>query len=129
MPDCSVDSLSNHECIQIIFKEYDTLRAEIIARTTGGFQLISIIALLSSALLAWAGSHSASKVLWVGVGVLCAASALFFYVAHRDVNMLASRVKEIEAEINHLAGDIELLKWETHSGAAVTGWIRRRPGI
>src|ERR1700716_193070 len=104
MPDCSVDSLSNQECIQIIFKEYDTLRAEIIARTTGGFQLISIIALLSSALLAWAGSHPYSKVLWVGIGVLCLASVLFFYVAHRDINLLASRVRQLEAEINKLAG-------------------------
>jgi hypothetical protein len=125
----STENFSNKEYIAILFKEYDTLRAELISRTVGGFQLISIIAVLSTALLAWGGSHPGSKVLWGGIGVLCVAAGLFFYIAYRDTNLLARRIREIESEINGLAGDRELLKWETHFGASVTGWIIRRQRI
>ena len=127
MFDYSKETLSNKECVDVLFKEYDTLRGEIIARTSGGYQLISIVALLSSALLAWAGSHPASVMLWIGLLIIVGASILFFAWAHRDNNMLGRRIAEIEKEINDLLGGRELLKWESHYGAAVTGWLRRKP--
>jgi hypothetical protein len=40
------EAFSPKEKVAILFKEYDTLRTEIIGRTAGGYQLIAILAIV-----------------------------------------------------------------------------------
>jgi hypothetical protein len=109
--------------MQILFKEYDTLPTEIIARTNNGYQLFGIGA-ATGALIAWLGSHSADVTLWGLIAVAFVACAIMTRVLVRDTNVIAGRVIEIEAEINLMAGKT-LLQWETRSGGAATGWLIR----
>src|SRR5438128_1802475 len=126
MFDHSKVELTNKERVEVLFKEYDTLRAEIIGRTVGGFQLIAIIALLVSGLIAWVGAHPITWVFWIWLFTLVAASVFFYYIAYRETNAAARRIGSIETQINELLGDEKLLQWESRFGGAVTGWIIKR---
>ncbi len=55
--------------IEILFKEYDTLRAEIISRTNNMCQLITIGAAWGVALLAWIGGHRPDRTFWISFSV------------------------------------------------------------
>jgi hypothetical protein len=107
--------------IEILFKEYDTLRAEIISRQSGGFQLV----IIGGAVFAWFGGHATGQKLWIGVAALVIVSCFLVFRAVQDINLIAKRIGKIEEEINHIAG-ANLLKWESHLGSERTGWIIRR---
>lgn len=127
MFDYSNPEVTNKERVEVLFKEYDTLRTEIIGRTVGGFQLIGIIALLASALIAWVGAHPLTRVFWVCLAILVFAAAFVYYIAYRETNAAAKRIRSIEAQINELLGGEKLLQWESRFAGAVTGWIIKRP--
>lgn len=120
----SEETFSPKERIAILFKEYDTLRTEIIGRTAGGYQLIAILAVIFTAILAWRSSHGPDDIFWVAIGVFIVAAVLFSWWAHRDINLIARRIREIELAINSLCGDT-LLIWETTMGGMAGGWVRR----
>ncbi len=110
--------------IQILFKEYDTLRSEIITRTNCGYQLLA----LGAGALAWLASRPINQMLFVSLGVVLAAMVIFVGIWWRDTYMCSCRVKEIERQINNLAG-MELLKWETHWTGGPFAYITRHPGM
>src|SRR6266849_10226121 len=110
--------LSAKEQIDILLKEYDTLRQEIIARTSQGFQVLGFGVLLYTALVAWFGAHSVDRTFWVLLIIFVLTIAVVSLMAHRDINMAARRISEIELHVNNLAG-ATLLQWETKYGAAV----------
>jgi hypothetical protein len=120
----STEEFSRKEKAIILFKEYDTLRAEIIGRTAGGFQLIAILGAVLAAILVLASSSGVDVVFWVAVGVFIISAIAFSWWARRDINLIARRVAEIELEINRLCNDT-LLIWETECGGAAGGWLRR----
>ena len=105
--------------IPILLAEYNTLRAEVmLARTevyrTAGFGLPAAAALVSLGL-------SASS--WWGTGF--SILGLVFLVAYVFVNTFyddkntgtfTARIREIEDDINGLAGGEKLLIWETYYG-------------
>src|SRR5882724_9724933 len=98
--------------IEILFKEYDTLRQQIVTRSAHWYQLAGAFAVIVVGLL----SHPPPG--WViPLASLAVAAVIFGGTLARDIHIVAARLQELEAEINNLAG-AELLKWETHYGAA-----------
>ncbi len=127
MFDHSSPTFSAKERIEVLFKEYDTLRAEIIARTAGGYQLITVSAILVTILVTWRSGHGGGMTFYMLLGFFVLVGFLFLYVTHRDINILAGRIVEIEGEINGLMSmATNALKWETEFGAGATGWFRRK---
>jgi len=112
------------EPIQILFKEYDTLRGEIVSRTNNGYQLIA----LGAGALAWLASRPVNGMLFVSIGIILLGMLVFVALWWRDTYMCSCRVKELEGEINALAGQT-LLKWETHWTGGPIAFISRYPGM
>lgn len=113
--------------IQILLHEYDGLRGEIIQRWVGAQQQISIGVLVLIGVITILFStkkikHPQDYFLY---GLLGFAVCIFGYAMFqwgRDTNKAAARVREIEAQVNQLAGE-ELLQWETRWAGAVTGYF------
>jgi len=126
MLDYSHEKFSDKEKIMILFKEYDTLRTEVISRSGGGYQVIAIFAGLIAAILAWGATHPPVATFWAAVGTLFAAAIFTAFIVFRDIYVIAGRVAEIEKKINHLAGEQELLIWESKRGSATSGLLLRR---
>ena len=118
--------------VEVLFKEYDTLRAEIISRTNNAVQLGTAFAALGFGILTWSVSRSnittLQGIITLG-GVILALSVVYVilnqWLIQLDINNAAARLRELESEINALCG-LELLKWETHWGGAVTGPRRKK---
>lgn len=100
--------------IEILFKDYDTLRAEILARIASAFGLWSVA---GGAVAVWAATQSS------GWSSRCAAVIAIFILGSLwafnecATRRCARRVAQIEDQINGLSGH-ELLQWETHFDAA-----------
>jgi hypothetical protein len=99
----------------ILFKEYDTLRAELIARSTHWYQLGGI----AIAVIGWLVARPFDKPTIIALPVVMILGAFFAVTLARDVYFLANRLRELEAEINMIAGS-ELLKWETRYGGTAS---------
>jgi hypothetical protein len=108
--------LDARDWIQILFKEYDTLRAEILARVANAYQLHSIagglIGLLLTGVLATAVPW---KVITLPIGMVVVLWVALWLGLRRVILRCAARLREIEGTINELAG-ADLLRWETHWG-------------
>lgn len=104
--------------MQILFKEYDTLRTELIARGTQVFQWFALVAVLAVALVTWVGSHGWNNPRFWLILVPFSASLIYIRIRiHWDVWQAAARVRELEKQINDLAGS-QLLTYETSRGRA-----------
>jgi hypothetical protein len=113
------------ENIQILLKEYDTLRAELITRGTQVFQWFALVGVSAAALLAWVGTHGWSPLFWAALAAFGAGLAYIRLRIHWDVWHAAAQVRELEKQINDLAGT-KLLTWETHHGRAKLTSLRPR---
>jgi hypothetical protein len=122
MLDHNSQTITVKDKILILFKEYDTLRAEILGRSASHHQLIYITAALAAAVVAITPANRARGYILATAVVVCA--AVFFLYARANTNALASRVREIEDLINRLSGE-PLLRWETERGALALGWVAR----
>jgi hypothetical protein len=118
MAEINEKTLDSKDKIQILLKEYDTLRAEIIARTNHGFQLTG----LGGAVLMWLVSRPDDARFWVLVATFLMVFGYMGWITFRDISKAAGRIRQIEAKVNKLAGD-ELLEWETLWGGAVAGYL------
>jgi energy-converting hydrogenase Eha subunit C len=110
--------------ISILFKEYDTLRAEILTRTNNGYQLMTVMA----GALAWLLSRPVNRMFFVSLTVVGLLLVLFVAALWRDIHMISARLQELEHDINELAGK-ELLRWETRWSGGPLGWIWRHPSM
>jgi hypothetical protein len=108
--------------ISILFKEYDALRTEIQSRTQQGFQ----IAALSGGILTWLLSRPLDYKFWVVIVSVSIVFAGAAWTIFRDINKASVRLKEIEQEINFLAG-APLLQWESYWGSATAGYFSWGP--
>ncbi len=111
----ALSRLTQKDRIQILLAEYASLRSEILARTSYGFQLMAI----SSIALTWMvvqSSGSLSNLFWIVLTVIGIVFCMSIFVNIRDLKKAAHRVKELEHEINSRAGE-HLLIWESLSGA------------
>jgi O-antigen ligase len=107
--------------IAILFKEYETLRAEIIARLNHSYQILGI----GTVALTWILSRPVDRMLFIALGALIFAVAAITWKIRRDLGRLSARLREVEVHINTLAGE-RLLGWETTWSSKVTGWFWRK---
>jgi hypothetical protein len=112
------------EATAILFKEYDTLRAEIISRTNNIYQVIGIGAALGIAVLSRPAPQGLGKAFWVTLSIFSILIVSLWGALHLDISRTGGRLREIEAEVNAITGH-ELLKWETHWGRS-RSWIVTR---
>jgi len=100
------------EPIEILFKEYDTLRAEILAAINNMYQVIGFGVALATALLSWSASKGLHVGFWIMLVVLPLIIWLFWLALHVQISRATERIREIESHVNAIAGE-ELLRWET----------------
>lgn len=100
--------------IDILLKEYETLRQEILARTGHRFVLVSLAGGLMGFLITTLFTTKAHPSLVVYIFALV--GAIVLGVIWRRFQLLIEQLSEgivrIEHRINDLADDAELLKWE-----------------
>lgn len=123
MNNVSQSTLEAKEQIQVLLAEYATLRNEVAHRTNNIFQLYPVGAAIFTFIMG-------QKLDWL-FGIALLASALIIgvstIIAQRDVQIAASRIREIELMVNSLAGE-KFLEWETRWGSSSTGMLfRKRP--
>ncbi len=124
MTEAGADELGAMERIEILPHEYDCLRAEILNRTTQGFQVVAISAVVLT--LFFVDSLGLIGRL-IAVSISAPVVAIGSWFILRDIGKASERLRELEADINRRAGE-DLLVWETRWGSAVTGfWGRARP--
>jgi uncharacterized membrane protein len=118
-------SFGPKEQIQILMEEYKTLRAEIVQRLASMYQIAGI---------AGTASVTISGIVAVQHSVLLGLILFIFFffviwftqrLIDFDMRMNATRLRELEAIVNNLAGT-RLLVWETDHGGVWPEAQRRR---
>jgi hypothetical protein len=104
--------------VEILLKEYDSLRQEVISRLNNRFSLLGY----AGAILTYAVFQGGGIADWRW---LCAAGAalsllLVWLWGAKKIRELSLRIATLEKKINHLSGD-SLLAWETGQRARV--WL------
>lgn len=109
----------NLQRINILLKEYDTLRSELQQRTAAGFALVGIVV----AAAGWSLSQTLARHYYTSA-VVVFLIVCFLFFGPRFINVqirrCAERVQRIEKRINFLAQD-QLLEWESRWGMGATG--------
>jgi len=100
-------------------KEYDTLRAEILARIRSRFELLAV-SFAALAVLVKVQSASA----WLIIGLVGGVAVLHTYFGW-SIARISDRVAAIEDEVNGRLAD-ELLRWESRLGSRFAIELRRR---
>src|SRR5689334_15076040 len=107
--------------IDILFKEYDTLRAQVVSLISTGAQ----IATVAVAAISWLSTRPHDRGFWSLTLIISGATCLFVLMLWREMYFCSRRVAEIEREINGLAG-ATLLKWESQyspGSFGAFGWL------
>jgi hypothetical protein len=102
------------EKIQILLAEYNTLRAEILTRTSNGFQVVAVAVALIALLLQ---KKELDHQFWIAVGIFVFGAVVCGWITVSAIGGAARRIVVIEKAVNSLAGDT-LLVWETIHGEA-----------
>jgi hypothetical protein len=123
--------------ISILLAEYNTLRAEAVARAGYLVPLIAFtgasITFVVGAFIIWLSNinsmsppviYVAPAVLFVVVLVMVAAVKIVSMMQKRDLEKAVTRVAEIELDINERVGE-DLLIWENLCGGRVTSYWDR----
>ena len=105
--------------LQVLTLEYETLRAEILARLSARYQFIGFIT-AATALIGVAIGYSSGFKVWLLTAMAIIVLATGFYGYYRMVvqgRIVSARVAQIEARINKLVpvepGAPNLLSWES----------------
>ncbi|MBK8177223.1 MAG: hypothetical protein IPK66_18785 [Rhodospirillales bacterium] len=113
-----VESFKQKERIEIILREYESLRLEILERTGHMYQLLVACA----AVFLWVLTNSFSlSTLLVILSVIMLGGA-FSWLIDRDIRKAAERLRQIEHDINRRVGE-DLLVWESRWGGAISGFF------
>jgi hypothetical protein len=100
----------HQDALNVLLKEYDTLRSEILARIGNRFALLSVVV----AAVAFVGSQKVAIGGWRW-GLLALATvviSLIWVQLGRAIGRLSTRIAVIEGKVNEITGD-ELLHWES----------------
>ena len=100
------DELRTIEKINILLKEYDTLRTEAIARINSRFAFLGLLI----AVVAFAGSKNSTSTWVAAVVISIPLLGIWLYLGHL-LCRISDGVVRIEREVNKLAG-AHLLDWE-----------------
>jgi hypothetical protein len=112
----SAEPLGEKERLQVLLAEYNTLRAEILTRTSNGFQVASISAGLIAILLQW----PVGVRFWMGLSLGLTLCGCCLWIILSATAKLEARLRTLEQAINDRVGE-ELLTWERSYGAAQKG--------
>ena len=120
MPDDVQSIFTKQERIAILFKEYDTLRAEIVARTNSHQQYLVITVSLLAALLAFVGKDGAFAALgpiqahrlFVGAVIIAILGLLSAFRSFWHTRKIGCYIRNIENQINKTVSGERLLLWE-----------------
>ena len=96
--------------INILIKEYETLRTEILQRINQRFAFIGLSGAAAGYAFLKAGGQTYVIILILVMSISILAGLWFYY--GRVIHRCSSRLSEIEQQINSLVGD-KLLVWET----------------
>jgi len=110
------------EKIQALLAEYGGLRAESVNRNTNIFQLIAAVVVLVGLALS---RPAFDWRFWIVIAVGVVFSAVLGNRIHRDIELAAARMREIEGRVNELVGE-PVMMWETYWGGSVRGYFWRR---
>ena len=113
----------NLERINILLKEYDTLRSEILQRTAAGFALPAVFSGIAGWLLSRIIEHHdcTSAIVALSGAILLVGAAIWVWkFVNTQIRWCAARVRRIENRINFLTQD-HLLEWESRWGIGATG--------
>src|SRR4051812_34948065 len=107
-------SLTRNERIQIVMREYDTLRTEGLQRLTSWYQICGVAgtAVVAVAVIMAAYSVTVGLVLLVLFPIPI---SVMFKNLEFDMYELGNRLREVENSVNTLAEE-KLLAWETERG-------------
>jgi len=104
--------------IDVLLKEYDTLRAEILQRINARFTIVGLLGALVAFLLSkweWQPRNTLLDMRWAVAALGVAVVLVIWYRFGTLIKNLGARVSSVEQRVNQLAGD-ELLTWETRYG-------------
>lgn len=106
---------TNREQAQILLAEYNTLRAEILQRSTWQIQMWTVAGAQVVVILGFAiiYDHIYAGVILLAIATLLVAGGLLYN--DQDIRIVAAHVRTLEERINTLVGD-ELLSWERKVG-------------
>lgn len=116
--------LTRHQKIEILMREYDTLRTETLERISSWFQICGGAGAAVVGILVIGAAYSAAL-----AAVLLVIFPIPIFVMFRNVDFdmreLGSRIREIENQVNQLAEE-DLLAWENHRGGILPHQVRKR---
>jgi tetrahydromethanopterin S-methyltransferase subunit G len=109
------DSIKEFQKVQIILHEYNTLRAEVLSRYVAQFQAGGVASIVLLGVFSLFANQGFSY-WYVGIGVLdgLLLGAVLFWI-DIDIAKAAGRLREIETQVNTVAGET-LLRWENKYG-------------
>lgn len=123
MTDTSNEAFGEELKVRILLQEYAGLRSEIQARTNNLYQLGAA----GTVLFVWIIGRPLGFSFWFTLATSLVVVSYLYWLIGRDVEKAATRLRELEKNINNRAGEA-LLVWETRWGGAVTGsWGRAKP--
>jgi hypothetical protein len=111
---------SQKDKVTILLHEYNMLRAEILTRTTHGFQLMAVYAVL----FVWIMQAKEGVRFWLSLAVAVGTLFIASWISFSNINRCVKRVLELEKDINSRAGE-NLLVWETQQKRKFVGFLRK----
>lgn len=110
--------------IQILLKEYDTLRAEILARTDNRFGLLTVFTGIVGAMAAF--NNELGREVFGFIAATAVLMLVIWFWLDYLIGCCSERLKAIEESVNKIAGD-ELLEWESrHSPGVFWTFVKSR---
>ena len=106
--------------VTILLAEYNMLRLEILTRTTHGFQLMAVYAVM----FVWIMQAKQGVRFWISLAVAVATLLIACWISFSNINRCVKRVLELEKDINNRAGE-NLLVWETQQERKYVGFLRK----
>lgn len=122
MPANRKQETSDKVKIDILMKEYETLRSEILHRINCRFAFLGLFGAVAAYVFFKVDKYTIFKVL-IPVASIFVLGAIWFHLG-RLIQECSSRISEIEQQINSLVGD-ELLVWETRRQSKVFHRVHR----
>jgi hypothetical protein len=115
--------MSTNDKVQALLFEYNSLRSEIMQRNSvfNQYCVISVPASVAAVSVVTSAFPPLGIVLFL---VICCLLYVVFRIIEFDTLAAAARVRELEAQINEMAGE-RLLTWETDHGLNSVGYRDR----
>lgn len=105
--------MEDSQKVAILLKEYDTLRAEAIARMNARFAFVGI----ATGIIALAVSRDGTASSWLLLGLAAVLMAVWFYIGQL-LYRLGLGIQRVEREINKLAEtELLVLVWESKNSS------------